>query len=760
MATISDRIAWVLVPSFLSVVYASAPTLAQNFLAETIHSRNFRAYAAGHELTTPNYSDFFAFENPLELRSVGAVISAAGNLIAYDDQPAIQYDIIINWGGFEFPATICQYYIHNIDYLATSIVVSSGIGFGGINDLEKYAQSSCEPDGETNAVPSWRPPAVFQSMGLAGLLQELDRRYIGRQLLNNVPNLPMSHQLLFTDGLGTSITGAAAATAMATPGDAGVNATGSLNRVHPNAIFNHPEPDANETGAFAKPQSITQIDVNDDGFAEILTFPSNFITPLPIDILSYVATGDNYLFNSDLIRGDYTQEFVRDRIVADFNSDGHQDLLLVDHGWELNNRNAQSFLGGKLHFFVGNGEYLQLVPASDWLTEADRRAFNHIGSHGDVDGDGDVDVVIASMSGPNLQGGLRVLINDGNAHFSEYLFGSEHTGIVGDPSGVVVVETVNGPRIIAAGYRSWIEERPASVPVVFKFLNGTLIRESFIEKPFPNSTVWMNYGGADGYAADVNNDGLQDYIQNWETETTNTGIIDEWTSIGDIRVESRYENIGLNDDMLAVYIQTTEGEFLLNNVFPLKQNGSPLIEFVDVNGDGWTDFYTHGFGVRQNSIHETIWLNDGSGQFGNPEQLTVNGFGPRLNVTGFLADYDLDQDFDFVGLQNVGGSGERLFVFRNDGVDFDLDDATVVNHLISMRDFFGFQVEQGLQNDRSKVRQLQTALNQLGYNAGSPDGIFGPATRRAIEAFNADYSGRFVAGLTQSNAAAILSAVE
>ncbi|WP_340255740.1 Gfo/Idh/MocA family oxidoreductase [Roseobacter sp. HKCC-CH-9208] len=86
MATISDRIAWVLVPSFLSVVYASAPGLAQNFLAETTHSRNFRAYAAGHELTTPNYSDFFAFENPLELRSVGAVISAAGNLIAYDDR--------------------------------------------------------------------------------------------------------------------------------------------------------------------------------------------------------------------------------------------------------------------------------------------------------------------------------------------------------------------------------------------------------------------------------------------------------------------------------------------------------------------------------------------------------------------------------------------------------------------------------------------------------------------------------------------------
>ena len=756
MATISDRIAWVLVPSFLSVVYASAPTLAQNFLAETTHSRNFRAYAAGHELTTPNYSDFFAFENPLELRSVGAVISAAGNLIAYDDQPAIQYDIIINWGGFEFPATVCHQYIESVGYFGTSIAVSSGQGFGGIEDLEQYADTKCHDDGPLVAVRSWRPPIEFSSIGLTALFLELRREYIAIQLLNSLPNLPISHQDMFSDALGIPITGASQTLPQAQSSLTPSVNNATLQRVHPYAEFRDEQ--GENVGAYGYAAAISIIDINDDGYPEVLSFPTNRIEARPLQILAYENTGETFSYNDQMITPS-NQEAVRDRIVADFDNDGYDDLLVVDTGWELDNRNPYAFKGATLKLFMGNGVSLDFVPDEEWFGREMPRFYNHMGSHGDLDNDGDIDIVVAAMSGPIIQGGLRVLINDGNARFSEHVFTHAQTGLVGDPSGVVVVESVDGPRIIASGYRSWTEESPSSVPGVFRFSNGRLIREASIEKPFPNSTVWMNYGGADAYAVDINNDGLEDYVQLWETEPTNTGIFDEWSHIGDLRVESRYETLGMNDDMVAVYLQNSAGEFLLSSVFPLAQDGSPLLEFADVNNDGWVDFYTHGYHVKRSSIHETIWLNDGTGQFGNPTEIPVQGFGPRLSVTGFLLDFDKDNDFDFLGLWGHGG-GERLVVFENQGVDFELDDATVVNHLISMRDFFGFQVEQALQNDRSKVLQLQTALNQLGYNAGSPDGVFGPATRSAIEAFNADYSGRFVAGLTQSNAAAILSAVE
>ena len=42
--------------------------------------------------------------------------------------------------------------------------------------------------------------------------------------------------------------------------------------------------------------------------------------------------------------------------------------------------------------------------------------------------------------------------------------------------------------------------------------------------------------------------------------------------------------------------------------------------------------------------------------------------------------------------------------------------------------------------DQAMVRDIQTMLNELGYNAGQPDGIYGPGTRNAIQAFQHDRS--------------------
>ena len=40
--------------------------------------------------------------------------------------------------------------------------------------------------------------------------------------------------------------------------------------------------------------------------------------------------------------------------------------------------------------------------------------------------------------------------------------------------------------------------------------------------------------------------------------------------------------------------------------------------------------------------------------------------------------------------------------------------------------------------DRQLVRDIQTALNEQGYNAGKPDGLYGPGTRKAIAAYQQD----------------------
>jgi membrane-bound lytic murein transglycosylase B len=43
--------------------------------------------------------------------------------------------------------------------------------------------------------------------------------------------------------------------------------------------------------------------------------------------------------------------------------------------------------------------------------------------------------------------------------------------------------------------------------------------------------------------------------------------------------------------------------------------------------------------------------------------------------------------------------------------------------------------EDGLRLSRQTVMTLQTQLNQLGYDTGTPDGIFGSGTRRALREF-------------------------
>jgi len=62
--------------------------------------------------------------------------------------------------------------------------------------------------------------------------------------------------------------------------------------------------------------------------------------------------------------------------------------------------------------------------------------------------------------------------------------------------------------------------------------------------------------------------------------------------------------------------------------------------------------------------------------------------------------------------------------------------------------------EPGQSVDSRTIAAVQRALNQLGYDAGTADGVMGPATRRAISAFQKDHDiasdGRLSAALAQT----------
>jgi len=54
------------------------------------------------------------------------------------------------------------------------------------------------------------------------------------------------------------------------------------------------------------------------------------------------------------------------------------------------------------------------------------------------------------------------------------------------------------------------------------------------------------------------------------------------------------------------------------------------------------------------------------------------------------------------------------------------------------RDFFSTNTLKRSSTYKETAKNLQIALNSLGYNCGTPDGIFGSKTEKAVEAFQRD----------------------
>ena len=58
---------------------------------------------------------------------------------------------------------------------------------------------------------------------------------------------------------------------------------------------------------------------------------------------------------------------------------------------------------------------------------------------------------------------------------------------------------------------------------------------------------------------------------------------------------------------------------------------------------------------------------------------------------------------------------------------------------------------------RTEVRDYQTRLNTLGYNAGAPDGIYGGKTKRAVMAFQTSIGAAATGVLSQADASILIA---
>ncbi|MDB4018089.1 peptidoglycan-binding protein [Amylibacter sp.] len=124
-------------------------------------------------------------------------------------------------------------------------------------------------------------------------------------------------------------------------------------------------------------------------------------------------------------------------LVADFNSDGINDLYFTDTDRRPDFRGKND----PIYLSQPNGTWkeVSLTNVTGYSVKRGEGLinFSHGGTHGDIDGDGDIDVVLSSNDMVGTNGEVICLMNDGTGHFKSKKCGNQigQTATLGDYDG-------------------------------------------------------------------------------------------------------------------------------------------------------------------------------------------------------------------------------------------------------------------------------------------------------------------------------------
>jgi len=435
-------------------------------------------------------------------------------------------------------------------------------------------------------------------------------------------------------------------------------------------------------------RSVQAVDMNGDGYLDIFLAPSytGFAAPglHPVVLLNdgsgRFTDGTASVFGAGLPQiGAPNNVFIQQ-----FTTDGRLGMFIVDQGLET-------------HLADGSPDWQNAwkAPLQFWLQDAhgvfrdmsanidiNPAAFNHISSLADVNGDGNLDVVVTRLGGPTVEGsGTAFYLGDGQGKFNfstaglpqevRYMPNAQRDwggGVDYQFSGTNTVADLDGDGradLVTASYTGGDQVSGDRTIRVFHQDDKGQFIEAF-EAVQPAAVAAMGAMGASAIVAgDLDGDGLPDLVVGWEG--AQGGMIEILKNLGN----DRYQDVTL--DWLGSYLHRMANT---RDEVDGWNNPAAALRLEDVNRDGVLDLVLrqHGSSGTQLAAGSSgaafVYLNDGSGHLSVARPAAAAG---PLTVAQIDAMSGLDDHQLGIPLQfDTTNSGHNDFVFISTGAGLDL----------------------------------------------------------------------------------------
>ncbi len=319
--------------------------------------------------------------------------------------------------------------------------------------------------------------------------------------------------------------------------------------------------------------------------------------------------------------------------VADFNGDGIDDAFFFNIGLDLPPFPGEA---NTLLFGGGGGPFVAPVP-----TFSD---YSHGGDIGDVDNDGDIDIVVHNTttvaSSPE---GSYLLLNNGAGNFTVDLAALSDLPADGDYISIALGDMNNDGNLDLIAGTNILD------PSILAFGDGNGHFDISNAVNLPANGFGTGGITNEIHVTDINNDGIEDLIQ-----TQTDGEFGNYYTGYNVQL--------LINDGFGNFTDETAARFFDGSYHHADYSWISDVEDVDFNNDGFTD-YLFGFDFLQQAVsqdqgyHDSmpiVMMNDGTGRF---DILTAGELGvPGVNlvaVDGGYIVYDTGFEGEHFGVTDV-----------------------------------------------------------------------------------------------------------